>query len=116
MEWLSTALAVAGGLAVVVSAVMVGKGRSKDEAIIAQGSTIEALRAQVSSIEEQRQADERRCEQQIAELRGRVDALAEQQSDVLTALLAPRIVDGLIAAMQGGRIRFERREGDRDGI
>ena len=110
MELLGTALGIIGALSVVISAVLVGKTRSKDQAILAQQSTITALQAQVSSIDEQRQADERRCERQIAELRGRVDALAEQQSDVLSNLLAPRIVDGLVAAVHQGRLTLERRD------
>lgn len=107
---MGAALGIVGALSVIVSAVLVGKNRSKDEAIDAQTSTITALQAQVQSIEEQRRADERNCEKQIAELRGRVDALAEQQSEVIATLLAPRIVDGIVAAAHDGRLRFERRD------
>jgi len=110
IEWVGPALAILGLVSGVVAAVQVGKSRSKDEAIDAQQSTITALQAQVASIEEQRRADELHCEKQIAELRGRVDALAEQQSDVLSNLLAPRIVDGLIAAVHGGTLQLERRD------
>lgn len=106
MEWLGPALSLIGVVSAVVAAVYVGRSRAKDETIKAQQSTIETLAAGQNELRLQMDERERHCSEQIAQLRGRVDALAEQQSEVVATLLAPRIVDGLVAASRDGRWGF----------
>lgn len=95
MDWVGLVTGVFGGIAIIASAVYVGWNKSKDETISAQQGTIDALERRVTTVEGELVDERRRCDSEIADLRGRVDLLSTQQTDVLTAALAPKIVQGL---------------------
>lgn len=102
MQSLGLILSAFGVAAVVVAAVYVGRSKAKDETIEAQQSTIGALTTRIETLLDSKMEESHRCEEKIAELRGKVDALSIQQTEAIAGVMAPQIVKGLVHALQSG--------------
>jgi TolA-binding protein len=102
MQLVGLLLSAFGVAAMIVAAVYVGRSKAKDETIDAQQSTISALSTRIESLHDSQVEESRRCEEKIASLQGQVDALSEKYAEAIAGLMAPKVVAGLVRALDSG--------------